>query len=180
MFERLRTNRRNREVVERLYGELVAFARSPDLYLDHGVPDTVMGRFDALSIHVFLFLQRCREEPALQPIAQDVVDRFITDVEQSIRELGVGDPSVPKRMRKLAGIFYERVAAYDAALEGSEAPLARLAATLQGRIVPAEAGEGVALRLATYMSGMRTRFQATTTTAILAGHIETGDLGETA
>ncbi len=177
MFERLRTNRRNREVVERLYGELVALARSPDLYLDHGVPDTVMGRFDALSIHVFLFLQRCREEPALQPIAQDVVDRFIIDVEQSIRELGVGDPSVPKRMRKLAGIFYERVAAYDAALDGSQAPLARLAATLQARVVPAEAGEGVALRLATYMAGMRTRFQATTATAILSGSIETGELG---
>lgn len=177
MFERLRTNRRNREVVERLYGELVALARRPELYLEHGVPDTVMGRFDALSIHVFLFLQRCREEPALQPIAQDVVDRFIIDVEQSIRELGVGDPSVPKRMRKLAGIFYERVAAYDAALDGSQTPIAHLAATLQARVVPAEAGEGVALRLATYMAGMRTRFHATTATAILSGHIETGELG---
>ncbi|WP_206455081.1 ubiquinol-cytochrome C chaperone family protein [Aurantimonas marina] len=177
MFERLRTNRRNREVVERLYGELVALARRPELYLEHGVPDTVMGRFDALSIHVFLFLQRCREEPALQPIAQDVVDRFIIDVEQSIRELGVGDPSVPKRMRKLAGIFYERVAAYDAALDGSQAPIAHLAATLQARVVPAEAGRGVALQLATYIAGMRTRLQATTATAILAGHIETDELG---
>src|SRR4051812_4334702 len=109
MLERFRKLRRNREVVDALYAAIVASARQPELYETHGLPDTVMGRFESLSIHVFLFLARCRDDAALKALAQDLVDRFISDVEDSIREIGIGDPSVPKRMRKLAGMFYERV-----------------------------------------------------------------------
>lgn len=108
MLERFRKLRRNRQVVDALYTAIVADARQPDLYLNLELPDTVMGRFESLSIHVFLVLARCRDDAGLKALAQDLVDRFITDVEDSLREIGIGDPSVPKRMRKLAGMFYER------------------------------------------------------------------------
>ncbi|NDV86932.1 hypothetical protein GTW51_09475 [Aurantimonas aggregata] len=171
MFQRLRAGRRNREIIDAIYVDLVERARQPHLYEDAGIPDTVMGRFEALSIHVFLFLRRCREDKALRPVAQDVVDRFIADVDRSIRELGVGDQSVPKRMRKLAGIFYERVKAYDPAMD-AEPGSGRLAEALRPRAVAPDAGEGAPQRLAAYMRETGNCLEAVPAAAILAGRLE--------
>ena len=137
MFERFKTARRNREIVDSVYAALVEAARAQVLFEALGIPDTVMGRFEALSLHVFLFLRRCRGSAALEPLVQDVVDRVVIDLEASIRELGVGDPSVPKRMRKLTGILYERIAAYDAAFD-SEDKSAALARALAPRAFATE------------------------------------------
>lgn len=174
MFQRLRANRRNREIIDSLYVDLVHLARQPVLYEDGGVPDTVMGRFEALSIHVFLFLRRCQGEDALRPVAQDVVDRFIADVDRSIRELGVGDPSVPKRMRKLAGMFYERVRVYDAALDAGPGQ-GLLAEALRSRAIAPDAPEGAPASLAAYMRQTSSRFAAVPAEAILAGRLEDGE-----
>lgn len=171
MFHRLRAGRRNREIIDAIYADLVVLARQPVLYEEAGIPDTVMGRFEALSIHVFLFLRRCRDEPALRPVAQDVVDRFIADIDRSIRELGVGDPSVPKRMRKLAGIFYERVKAYDPALD-AEPGRGLLADALRPRAVATDAPEGASRRLAAYMRETVARLGTVPAAAILAGRLE--------
>ena len=78
MLERFRRKRRNKAIVEQLYDGVVARARAPRFFEAGGLPDTVMGRFDALAIEMFLFLRRCGSEPALQPLAQDVVDRFLS------------------------------------------------------------------------------------------------------
>ena len=137
MFERFKTARRNKEIVDSVYSGLVEVARAPVLFETLGIPDTVMGRFEALSLHVFLFLRRCRGEAPLEPVVQDLVDRVVVDLESSIRELGVGDPSVPKRMRKLTGILYERIAAYDAAFD-SEDKQSALASALAPRAFATE------------------------------------------
>nr|WP_255616950.1 ubiquinol-cytochrome C chaperone family protein [Aurantimonas sp. VKM B-3413] len=172
MLESWRTRRRNRVIVARLYETLVTLTRRPDLYGDLGIADTFSGRFEALSIHVHLFLRRCRIDPALAPLAQDIVDRFISDVEDSIREIGIGDQSVPKRMRGLTGVFYERVAAYDAALGDGAAPEAALAEALRGRAIEAPGGEDESRRLATYMRAVEERFRAIPADAILQGRLE--------
>jgi cytochrome b pre-mRNA-processing protein 3 len=174
MFQRLRANRRNREIIDALYVDLVQLARQPVLYEEGGVPDTVMGRFEALSLHVFLFLRRCRGDDVLNPVAQDVVDRFVADVDRSIRELGVGDPSVPKRMRKLAGMFYERVRTYDGALD-EEPGRGLLAEALRRRAVAPDAPEGAPAHLAAYMRKTSRRFAAVPAEAILAGRWQTGE-----
>lgn len=109
MLEALRKRRRNREIVDELYASVVNRSRVPALFEDGGLPDTVMGRFEALSLEMFLALHRCSGDPELAPLAQDLVDRFMLDVDHSIRELGIGYQAVPKRMRKLAGRFYARV-----------------------------------------------------------------------
>lgn len=111
MLEALRKRRRNREVLDRLYAAIVERARNPDFFIAGGLPDTVMGRFESLGLQVFLVLDRCRENPALGALAQDLVDRFMLDIDHSMRELGIGYQAVPKRMRKLAGRFYARVGA---------------------------------------------------------------------
>lgn len=130
MLERFRRKRRNRAIVEQLYDGIVARARSPLFFEAGGLPDTVMGRFDALAVEMFLFLRRCGSEPALQPLAQDVVDRFMTDMDHSMREIGIGYMTVPKRMRKLAGLFYQRVRALGGPLDRADRD--GLAAALKG------------------------------------------------
>lgn len=178
MFERFKTARRNREIVDSVYAGLVVAARAPVLFETLGIPDTVMGRFEALSLHVFLFLRRCRGDGALEPLVQDVVDRVVVDLEASIRELGVGDPSVPKRMRKLTGILYERIAAYDAAFDAEDRPDAlrdalapRAFATEEKprRSAPAPRNLPDAGPLASYVLKVEEAFAAIPADAILAG-----------
>jgi cytochrome b pre-mRNA-processing protein 3 len=169
MLERFRKLRRNRQVVDTLYTAIVVDARQPDLYLTLGLPDTVMGRFESLSIHVFLVLARCRDDAGLKALARDLVDRFIADVEDSLREIGIGDPSVPKRMRKLAGMFYERVAAYDPPLQAGD--VATLGAALSRHALPAEAPAETGRALATYMLARKAALDAVPTEVITGGRL---------
>jgi cytochrome b pre-mRNA-processing protein 3 len=161
---------RNREIVDALYEGVVARSRRPELFAGFGVPDTVMGRFESLGVHVFLALARCGRDESLKPLAQELVDRFIVDIEDSIREIGIGDVAVPKRMRKLTGMFYERVAAYDPPLQGGDA--AALAAKLEryalGEAPPDRRG---AAGLAAYMLATRAELDGVPAAAILAGRL---------
>ena len=117
------------------YDAIVAAARNPVLYAEWGVPDTPLGRYESVGLHMILFLHRTRgAESPLDEFAQDVLDEFFKDVDHSIRELGVGDPSVPKRMKKLARMFYGRAAAYGDALDAGD--VEALAAAMQRNIRP--------------------------------------------
>lgn len=125
MFQRLfgRARNGNRAITEALYVEIVAAARQPELYSGWEVPDTPLGRFEMLSLHMFLFQHRVRGETgAMREIAQILTDDFFAEVEHSLRDLGIGDMGVPKRMKKLARMFYGRTAAYADALERKDAP----------------------------------------------------------
>ncbi|MFU0503714.1 ubiquinol-cytochrome C chaperone family protein [Pseudaminobacter sp. NGMCC 1.201702] len=137
MFQRLfgRDRSGNRAITEALYAEIVAAARQPVLYSEWEVPDTPLGRFEMLSLHMFLFQHRVRGEAgALREIAQILTDDFFAEVEHSLRDLGIGDMGVPKRMKKLARMFYGRTAAYADALERSDRPA--LAEALSRNIRP--------------------------------------------
>ncbi|RME99669.1 MAG: ubiquinol-cytochrome C chaperone [Alphaproteobacteria bacterium] len=113
--------RRSRRTADLLYGAIVALSRRPELYLLHGVPDTLAGRFEVLSAHMYLFLERLRLEGEEQDAtAQALVDRFFGDMDVTQREAGVGDLAVPKSMRKLAVHFDARMRAYAAAMEAEE------------------------------------------------------------
>jgi cytochrome b pre-mRNA-processing protein 3 len=108
----------NAAIISRQYDLLTAAARRPYLYTDLGVPDTVMGRFEMLSATLILYFRRTRSSGrAGQEIAQEIIDVFFEDVDHSIRELGVGDVSVPKKMKKFASMFYGRLESYAAALD---------------------------------------------------------------
>ncbi|WP_394891334.1 ubiquinol-cytochrome C chaperone family protein [Mesorhizobium sp. AaZ16] len=141
MFKRLFGGDRsaNRAITDALYGEIVAAARQPVFYSDWNVPDTPLGRFEMLSLHMFLFQHRLRgEEGGSREIAQVLTDDFFTDLDHSLRELGIGDAGVPKRMKKLARMFYGRTKSYADALEAGDRPA--LAAALARNIRP-EAGD---------------------------------------
>lgn len=111
----------NRQILDRQYETLTAAARQPLFYSDFGVPDTVMGRLEMLSLVMILFFRRTRfSGTSGQELAQEVIDAFFQDIDHSIRELGVGDQGVPKRMKKLAGRFYGRLETYAAALDAND------------------------------------------------------------
>lgn len=102
---------------DRLHDALVAQIRQPVFYLGFGVPDTFEGRFDLLVMHAGLVLRRLRDlGPDGQTLAQALVDLMFARFDIAMRELGVSDVAVPKRMKRLAEAFKGRTAAYDDAL----------------------------------------------------------------
>jgi cytochrome b pre-mRNA-processing protein 3 len=116
-------------LVDALHRRVAAAARAPALYARLGVPDTVEGRFECLALHLVLVLRRLRRlPPPARDVAQDLVDAFFRHLDASLREMGVGDMRVPKRMKRLAQAFYGRAGSYDAALDSADP--ARVAAAL--------------------------------------------------
>jgi cytochrome b pre-mRNA-processing protein 3 len=111
--------------IEAIYGMIVAQARLPAFYQRYGVPDTVNGRFDMVLLHLWLILRRLQTCGKGAALSQALFDRFCSDMDANLREMGVGDLTVPKRMVKFAEAFYGRTAAYDAALQAGGDDLAR-------------------------------------------------------
>lgn len=112
-------NRRQAQTIRALYGAIVAQARNVVFYKDYAVPDTVNGRFDMIVLHLSLFLDRSEAgDQALRAAGQEVFDLFCAELDGHVREQGTGDLQVPKEMRRFAGAFYGRRAAYREALAG--------------------------------------------------------------
>ncbi len=114
-----------RGTIEAIYGMIVTQAREPLFYRDLGVPDTVNGRFDLLVLHLWMVLRRLKTIEGGADLSQALFDGFCDDMDANLREMGVGDLTVPKRMQAFGEAFYGRAAAYDQALAAGEEPLAQ-------------------------------------------------------
>jgi cytochrome b pre-mRNA-processing protein 3 len=114
-----------RGTIEVIYGMIVTQAREPLFYRDLGVPDTVNGRFDLLVLHLWLVLRRLKSIEGGTGLSQALFDHFCADMDDNLREMGVGDLTVPKRMQAFGEAFYGRSAAYDSALTAGPEPLAQ-------------------------------------------------------
>lgn len=111
----------NRRTIGRLNDDVIAAVRRPAFYEAGGVPDTFNGRFEVLVLHTALVVRRMRALPAPGPAAaQDLIDLVFGNLDPAMRELGVGDMAVPKRMKRLAEAFLGRSVAYDAALRTAD------------------------------------------------------------
>lgn len=107
---------------ETVYARLVEGARAPVLYRALGVPDTLDGRFEMLVLHAVLYFRRLRsEDETARRLGQEVFETMFRDMDDSLREIGVGDLTVPKRIKSMIQAFYGRGAAYDSALDGDDA-----------------------------------------------------------
>lgn len=115
----------SRGTIEAIYGMIVTQAREPLFYRGLGVPDTVNGRFDLLVLHLWMVLRRMRPMEGGADLSQTLFDRFCDDMDANLREMGVGDLTVPKRMQAFGEAFYGRSAAYDLALSAGSEPLAQ-------------------------------------------------------
>ena len=156
-----------------LYGSIVALSRAPAIYANLQVPDTIGGRFEILVIHLFACLERLNGEAA--PLAQDVVDIFFADMDTTSRELGVGDMAVPKKMRKIAAVFDERMTAYKAAVEDSGKKA--LSDELRHNIFGGEeARASSALDLGRYLRQLRKNLTKMSLEELVAGRIGAPDI----
>ncbi len=110
-----------------LYGAAVTTAREPRFYTELGVPDTAAGRFELVSLHVALLIRRLRTEGdrTADALAQAVFDAMFADMDVNLREMGIGDLSVGKRVKMLWEGFHGRALAYAETLAaGDESGLA--------------------------------------------------------
>lgn len=93
------------------YGAIVEQARKPGFYGAAGVPDTATGRFAMVALHGFLAMDRLGREPEARDFAQDLFDLMFADMDRNLREMGVGDLSVGKKVKGLAKHFFAMAAA---------------------------------------------------------------------
>ena len=117
MFKKIFENRRKKQQSIRnanmIYGILVAQARKPIFYTTHSVADTIDGRFDMVALHLFIVLRRLDSVDGGRLMQQGLADITIADMDQAIRELGVGDTGVAKRIQIMAQAFWGRFEAYN-------------------------------------------------------------------
>lgn len=174
-----RRDRAEQDVAHSLYLAAVAQARQPVFYAEHGVPDSVDGRFDLIVMHVFLLLRplhsvaQGKDEPEQAAragtIAQALFDTMFGDMDRSLREMGVSDIAVGKRVKQMAKAFYGRVEAYEEGLAGEDTVLAEaLRRNLFGTVTP----------MADHLGAMTDylRLQARHLTGISADQALSGDL----
>lgn len=104
--------------VDEVYAAIVAQARQPEFYTAAGVPDSPVGRFAMLALHGFLALDRLGREEGARDFSQALFDAMFGDMDRNLREMGVGDLSVGKKITNLAQYFYALAAACRAGLNG--------------------------------------------------------------
>ncbi|HZZ32339.1 MAG TPA: ubiquinol-cytochrome C chaperone family protein [Phenylobacterium sp.] len=151
-----------------LYARAVEQARRPGLYADLGAPDTVEGRFELYSLHVVLLLDRLRGHgEAATDVSQALFDTYVKGLDNALREMGVGDLAVGRKMRKLGEAFYGRGKSYEAAF--AALPDTAALDALLTRTVYADADATALPRLTAYVLGQRAALAAQGLEQLLAG-----------
>lgn len=109
--------KRDTGAIEQLHERITIASRAPFLYTHFEVPDTLEGRFNSLTLHAILVMRRLRALPApAGDVSQELVDILFREVDRGLREIGIGDLSIPKKMKIFAKTFYGRAKLFDEAL----------------------------------------------------------------
>jgi cytochrome b pre-mRNA-processing protein 3 len=116
ILSRLFNRDANMSFSQDLYWQIVAASRNPEIYGKFAIPDTLDGRFDSLMLHLFLVIHRL-QALSEHKIADELLNFFTKDMDRSLRETGVGDPSITRKMRKIGEAYMGRVNAYGVALD---------------------------------------------------------------
>lgn len=180
MLQKLWKSRLEVAPAEQLYLTVVAQARQPVFYADLGVPDTPLGRFEMIALHAYLVFRRLRGGGReARALAQAVHDVMFNDMDRSLREMGVGDLGVGKRVKKLATNLYGRIAAYDEGMDAGDDQV--VAAALARNVFVDAAGDTAAgqTRLAQYMRAQAAYLATQSVAAIGAGQVGFADAGDT-
>lgn len=172
MLKALRRSAACRQVAERLFVAIAARARAPMFFRDLGVPDTFDGRFDMVTLHSWLVLERLETEGA-RAVSQALVNTLFSVFEDALREQGAGDIGMGRRMKKMADAFYGRLEAY-----GKAADRRALTETILRNVYRgAEGHAGAAAHLADYAIAARLRLKGT---AVAEGRADFGSRSEVA
>jgi cytochrome b pre-mRNA-processing protein 3 len=159
-----------REAADIAYRRVVEQARQAVFFADYGVPDTLDGRFELICLHAFLYLHRLKaDRPQATPFCQSFFDRMFADFDRSLREMGVGDLSVGKHVKRMTRAFYGRILSYEVGLAGDDSVLAAaLARNVFGTVfVPESAADDMAIYVRRAVEALRSQPAAD----LLAGKI---------
>lgn len=183
LIRMFRGPRADADAVHAAYAAIVGQAREPELYTRLAVPDTPEGRLETVMLHAFLVLRRLKaasggpeaaESEAARRFAQALFDLMFQDIDRNLREMGVGDTVIGKRVKRVAKGFYGRIALYERGLAaGDDAALAAsLAETVydtaeDGEAPPAAAPDA----LAAYVRRQAAALEAQPEAEILAGRV---------
>ena len=194
MFDWLQGRRDDRRKAGEIYGAVVAQSRNPSFYLAFGVPDALVGRYEMIALHMSLVLDRlAAADIGDEELRRALVERFVTDMDDAMRELGVGDMSVPRNVKKAAAGLYERGVAYRDSVRGQmarsdmenahgdaleaalsqyvyAAPPASQASNPSPQIVPADAGRHIN-SLGRYVRHLADHLASIPGTVLREGHI---------
>lgn len=155
-----------------IYNSVVEQARRPEFYNSLDIPDTIDGRFDLIVLHAGLYLPRLKAVKGEgKRLAQAMFDHMFANLEFNLRELGLGDMSVPRQMKGMVSAFYGRVTAYEEALKAGDACALRAAlhrnVHRNGTVDPAKVDA-----LASYVRAASESLKAADDSVIIAGAFE--------
>lgn len=121
----------------KIYGSIVASARQSTFFASWGVPDTREGRFEMLALHVALVMRRLGQiGPVGAALGRAVAETFVTDLDDNMREIGIGDLAVPRKIKKAGAALFDRHQSYGVALEANDG------VALEAALVAALTGSG--------------------------------------
>lgn len=168
------------EEVGRLYGAAATQARLQVFYQTGGVPDSIDGRFDLLSLHLVMLMRRLRGHGGGNAMQQALFDLLAADMDRNLREMGVGDTGISRRVKTMGEGFFGRYKAYDAALtapagEQEAALMTALDKNLYGTVPTDAAG---LRRMAGYVLAMNAALQAQSLDALLSGNVTFNAFGD--
>ncbi len=163
----------NEKHVLSIYNAIVAQSRQVPFYRDMKVPDSVTGRFDMISLHMCLVLRQLRsDDKNVKQFTQDLFDLFFKDMDSSLREIGVSDVAVPKKIQKMGSLFYGLLGKLTNALDDEDE--AALIEILNNNIYDGSSQEN-ALTMAKYVNKTVSYLKEQKQEDIMLGQISFGE-----
>ena len=175
MFNWLTRRTDHSRIAGDIYGSIVASARQPTFFAAWGVPDTREGRFEVLALHMALVMHRLgRIGAGGTDLSRTLAEVFIIDLDDNMREIGIGDLAVPKKVKRAAAALYDRYRDYAAALT-PDAGAGVLGAVIGAAIAGGETAPAVpgldTHALSDYMQRLSGALAATSDADCLAGKL---------
>lgn len=170
MLEQLFGRREKKLAAATLYAAIMAQSRQAHFYSHWAVADSLDGRFEMLVIHAFLVIRRIKGSgEAGKKLAQQVFDAMFTDLDRALRESGVSDVAVPKKIKAMAQAFYGRAAHYEEALGAADSQA--LTQALTRNVFPDADSPGDAAALGAYMRQVAGHLEKQTDPALIEGTV---------
>lgn len=156
-----------------LYEAASEAARQPALFASYGVPDTLEGRFEMLALHLAVLLDRlAKGEEGARRLSKPLTERFVVDMDDAMRDFGVGDLSVPRKVKKAAAALYDRHKAYGAVISAGEDVGTAWDAALRAQLAELADHKRVDIdALATYAAGIAPHLGALADSDLAAGRV---------
>lgn len=155
MWSIFKSAKQGKAHTEALYNRVVEIARQPAFYEEGGVPDTAEGRFEVITLHMILAIRQLNSEGVKGKVAgQALFEHFFKDMDYAMREMGIGDTTIGKKVRAMAEVFYGRFKAYAKASDAGD--FAALQQAISRNIFDAEETCG-AVRFAKYYEASKRR-----------------------